>query len=403
MSFPDRDGFWLDTYKFIKDNFNPQDSIVAPTEFNEKFDTVVDYFLINREDKAKNFQWVVLHKGQLDSLEIGFLKQTQRFLNPVYANEVFIVFANNDLLPKLDRNSIHIKSLLDYLAKTIHQGEQSQSTTSTTQTRFPPTNLTPAVYVGDYTALIKNRYGHKMYVDTRDLSVAPHLLMDGHWEPWITKLFLTLVKPGMNVVEVGSNIGYYSLLAASRIGNNGFIHCFEANPHICELLRRNLDINGFIPLSKCINKAVSDRQEKTKFRIQKNYLGGSFLCFSQAHKQPGEDVEIINIESTSLDEELGTDYRIDLLKIDAEGAEPVIIPGASNLLKNNQNIKIILEFNMDHFTPEYGEDRDPEKHLELLRNSGFKINLITEDSKYHEVSNAEIINNPNNQELLLFR
>ena len=400
MSFPAHDNFWLNTYTFVKGNLHPQDTIVASTEFREKFNKVTEYLLIEREDRAEEFQWVILHKGKLNCVEIGFLQQTQRYLNPVYANEVFIVFSSHDHLPQLDVNSPHIKPLLDYLTKAIRNEKYSGYPGPT---NFSSTTVVPAVYLGDYTALIKNKYGHKMYVDTRDLSLAPHLLMDGYWEPWITKLFLTLVKPGMNIVEVGSNIGYYSLLGASIIGKNGFIHCFEANPHLCELLRRNLDINGFIPVSKSINKAVSDRQGKTKFRIQTDYLGGSFMCFSYAHQQPGKNVEIIEIESTSLDKELGQDYRVDLLKIDAEGAEPVIIPGAYNLLKNNQDIKIIVEFHMDHFTPEYGEDRDPDLYLQSFRDLGFKINLIAEDSKYHEVSNAEIINNPYNQELFLFR
>ncbi len=399
MSFPDSDNFWLNAYTFVKKNFHPQDAIVAPQEFREKFDLVVDYLLIDRGERAQNFQWVILHKGQLDRIGIEFLKQTQRDLNPVYANEVFVIFSSYDRLPKLELNSLHLKSLSDYLTKTIREENKRDRPTAI---NFPSASFVPAVYLGDYTALIKNKYGHKMYVDTRDLSLTPHLLMDGHWEPWITKLFLTLVKPGMKVVEIGSNMGYYSLLAASRIGKNGFVHCFEANPHLCQLLQKNININGYTSRVQCINKAVTNNQDKIKFRIDKNYLGGSYICFSKLQERQDEFVEIIDIESTFLDKELGKDYNIDLLKIDAEGAEPLIIQGAESVLEKNKDLKIIMEFNIDYFTAKYG-DRDPEEHLKILRNLGFKINLIDENSHYHPVSNSEIINSTDNQELLIFR
>jgi FkbM family methyltransferase len=398
MSFPDRDSFWSNTYAFVKNHFHPQDNIVAPQEFREKFDRVTDYLLIDREDRAKNFQWIILHKGQLELIEIDFLKQTQRDLNPVYANEVFVVFTTRDSLPKLELDSLHLQSLADYLTKTSYPKNKSDRHTQVTA----PTSLIPAVYLGNYTALIKNKYGHKMYLDTRDCSLTPHLLLDGTWEPWITKLFLSLVKPGMQVVEIGSNIGYYSLLAASRIGKDGFIYCFEANPHLCQLLQKNININGYTSRVKCFNKAVTNELDKIKFRIDKNYLGGSYICFSPLQEQPDQFVEIIEVESTFLDKELESCDRVDLLKIDAEGAEPLIIKGAEKFLRKNQDIKIIMEFNLDYFTAKYG-DRNPEEHLKILRDLGFKINLIDETASYHPVSNAQILNNPENQELLIFR
>ncbi|BAU64219.1 FkbM family methyltransferase [Stanieria sp. NIES-3757] len=260
-------------------------------------------------------------------------------------------------------------------------------------------NPIPAIYLGHNLALTRTIYGHKLFVDTRDISLTPHLLLDGYWESWISKFFLNLVKPGMRVVEVGSNIGYYSLLAASQVGTSGFIYSFEANPQIYNLLKKNLEINGFLPISNCINKAVTDRAGTVKFKILKEYLGGSSVCRSEQQELVGQEAEIIEIESISLDLELGNNAQVDILKIDAEGAEPLIIKGAINLLKNNQNIKVMLEFHIDHFE---NKERAYE-YLELMRHLGFKINLITEDSLINPVNDQELINYPKNHELFLFR
>ncbi len=286
----------------------------------------------------------------------------------------------------------------------------------------------PSVYVGNNTVLTRTIYGQKLFVNTQDLSLAPHLLLNRYWEKGVSDFFVKLIKPGMRVVEVGGNVGYYSVLAASKIGANGYIHTFEANPTMHKLLQKNMDINGFLPISKCINKAVSDRIDTVKFKILSEHLGGSYLCeglsLPRTAKMPpaGGDIassskggactprqastretadvaaEIIEVESTCLDLELGEDYPIDVLKIDAEGAEPLILKGAINLLKNNHNIKIILEFCINNFP-----NSDAEEYLNFLRNLGFKLYLIGSNSKYKPVSNAEIINNNQTQELFLSR
>lgn len=256
----------------------------------------------------------------------------------------------------------------------------------------------PSVYVGNNTVLTRTIYGQKLFVNTQDLSLAPHLLLNRYWEKEVSDFLIKLLKPGMRVVEVGSNVGYYSVLVASRIGSNGYIHTFEANPNMHKLLQKNMDINGFLPRAKCINKAVSDRRDKVKFKILSEHLGSSHLCESSTREAAEMEAEIIEVESTCLDIELGEDYRIDILKIDAEGAEPLILKGAINLLKNNQNIKIILEFCIDNFS-----NSNAEEYLNFLRNLGFKLCLIGSNSKYKSVSNAEIMNNNQTQELFLFR
>jgi hypothetical protein len=88
----------------------------------------------------------------------------------------------------------------------------------------------PQTYLGDHTLLMQTIFGHTMYLDSRDISLTPHLLRQGCWEPDVTRFFLRIVKPGMRVVEVGANVGYYTLLACSLVGPTGRVTAFEANP-----------------------------------------------------------------------------------------------------------------------------------------------------------------------------
>lgn len=97
-----------------------------------------------------------------------------------------------------------------------------------------------AIYLGNNRAVTTTVYGHKILVDTRDVSLSPHILIDGFWEKWITDVFLRMVKPGMRVVGIGSNIGFYSLLTADRVGENGFVTCFDANAELADLTFHSL-------------------------------------------------------------------------------------------------------------------------------------------------------------------
>jgi predicted O-methyltransferase YrrM len=72
----------------------------------------------------------------------------------------------------------------------------------------------------------------------------PSLVVRGYWEPGVTRALLRLVRPGQHVVEVGANVGWYSLLFASRVAPGGSVTTFEANPRMVELLRRTLVANG---------------------------------------------------------------------------------------------------------------------------------------------------------------
>ena len=100
-------------------------------------------------------------------------------------------------------------------------------------------------YLGAHVALCRVLGRFKMFVDTNDIDLSTHLMLDGYWEMWVTEAMCRLVRPGMVVADIGANLGYFALLMAELVGPDGFVHAFEPNPHIARQLRQSLDINSF--------------------------------------------------------------------------------------------------------------------------------------------------------------
>ena len=90
--------------------------------------------------------------------------------------------------------------------------------------------------------------------------------MDGVNEKYETELFKKMVQDGMVVVDIGANIGYYTLIAAKLVGNKGIVYAFEPEPSNYELLCQNIAINGYTNVVP-IEKAVSKTSGKTKLYV----------------------------------------------------------------------------------------------------------------------------------------
>ena len=284
-----------------------------------------------------------------------------------FANEVFVIFGANskELSSKMLR---HSQALLDKIKNLVSHAIQ----------HIPAATSRQSIYLGNNRALTKTAFGHKIVVDTRDLSLAPHILLDGVWESWITKVFLDFVRPGMSVIDIGANVGFYSLLAADRIGENGCLTCFEANPEMATLVFHNLDLNGFNGRSTIVNKAVYSHSTNLEFKIYENYMGSSSLWADENHAAAYHDkLKIIDVETISLDEYFPHDQKIDLMKIDAEGAEPYILKGAKRIIENNPNIVIIMEFAPPVLEVSYGSI---ETFYEEIADFGLNIYKINTDS-----------------------
>jgi len=182
--------------------------------------------------------------------------------------------------------------------------------------------------------------GQKLYVKADSSHIANSLLTLGGWEKLETEIFLSLLKPDMTVVDVGAHVGYYTLLAAKRVKQ---VFCFEPDPETFGLLNRSIQVNGYSNV-RCFQKAVSDKTGLAHFHIDSEAWANS-LCSDNV----GNPVNHLEVETISLDElyESGAlGDRVDLLKIDAQGAEALVLDGAKKLLSSCRPI-VFLELEPD--------------------------------------------------------
>jgi FkbM family methyltransferase len=186
----------------------------------------------------------------------------------------------------------------------------------------------------------------------------------GTFEPHETQLASNYLRPGMTFVDVGANVGYYTALAAMRVGGNGGrVVAFEPSLYAFERLQGMLDANRLEHVA-AIHAGLSDMPGKLKL-----YLGVA----SNNHTPtmvPHENATFTDVNVTTLDaeiERLGID-KIDLIKIDVEGYEPRVLAGAQRLLRERRIRAILCEFN-EHWLRRAGSD--PQQLEQILREAGF--------------------------------
>ena len=232
-----------------------------------------------------------------------------------------------------------------------------------------------------------NLQGNKIYVNAADRDIFPILLTMGDWEePYEMELFKQMVKEGMVVVDIGANIGYYTLIAAKLVGNKGTVYAFEPMPSNYELLCKNIEVNGYTNVVP-VQKAVSNKQGEAKFWFEGDWSGSpSFSKYCVLAVSKHETLEkggFIEVETISLDEFFENtvkNIKADVIKVDTGGGEGLIIDGAEKVLKSN-NLKIFLEFWPDALR-DLGTE--PVELLCKLQEFGFEIRFINETKQCPE-------------------
>ena len=234
------------------------------------------------------------------------------------------------------------------------------------------------VYFGDHTALVATRWGAKMLVDTRDAMVAPWLVLDGLWESHVTGWLQQTLTPGQVFVDVGANIGYFTLLGATLVGPEGRCVGIEAHPRMAELLQRNVIINGLHGYVTTWQRAAWSEPTELKLHLRQNFASNSRVgsIGPDALRRLGDTEEIIEVEAVRLDDLLADLPRIDVMKVDVEGAEVQVFSGLSRILAANPAITIIFEWSPGQIV-DVGDD--PSALLHLLTSQGFRFRLMEDD------------------------
>ena len=170
--------------------------------------------------------------------------------------------------------------------------------------------------------LYKTAYGDYFWLDKMhylDLEI----INTSVWEPKSTEAIKKIVKNGDIVLDIGANIGYYSVLLSKLVGDSGRVIAFEPTKHYGEVLKKNLEVNRISNVS-VQEYALSDRDEKDTI-----FIGESSATINWAYDERDKEGSEIIIKKKLDDivDDLGLD-KIDFIKIDIDGHEPAFLKGA---------------------------------------------------------------------------
>jgi len=180
--------------------------------------------------------------------------------------------------------------------------------------------------------------GFKIKVVTQGYigDISTELLFKGIHEPLTTKLFKRYIREGDVVVDIGANIGYFTLLASLLAGIKGKVFAFEPEYNNMLQLDDNLRLNHFTNVTP-IKVALSDYNGRTKLFLSSSENAKHSLIELREH----DGTTLVDV--AKLDDILPPNMKVDFLKSDTEGNELQVLKGAKEVIKRSYDIKLLVE------------------------------------------------------------
>lgn len=172
-----------------------------------------------------------------------------------------------------------------------------------------------------------------------DHFISRELVDRGIWEPFETEVLLSHLREGSVFLDLGANIGYYTVLASKRCGPGGRVHAFEPEPGNFSLLERNVALNGCENV-RLVHAAASDADGQTELYLSDFNQGDHRLYQNEAGR------EHVRVRTVAIDSYFaGSSAVVDLVKMDTQGCEARIVEGMNHLLDANRGrLAMIVEY-----------------------------------------------------------
>lgn len=198
-------------------------------------------------------------------------------------------------------------------------------------------------------------------------SIAREVCFTGQYEPQDTALVKALLGAGMTFVDVGANWGYFTLLASHLVGASGRVVSFEPDPRLFPILKENIAQNN---LSNVTALQLAAATEAGTLMMAGYDEAGDNQGLSRLVENAGVNEKLFPVQTQSVDtmlDELGIE-RVDLLKMDIEGAEELALRGMSKGLSGDRYSCILLEI---HPTILAERGRTAEDVVDLMLKAGY--------------------------------
>ncbi len=200
-------------------------------------------------------------------------------------------------------------------------------------------------YVGNGRMLVAPVSGGGLLVPADDLSLMPELVTRGTYDVPLTAFVREQVQPGDVAIDVGAHVGLFTLLLAYEVWERGRVIDYEPNPPLLGLLRDNVAMNWLDERVEIEPRAAAARTGRLQLLAPRRFtmLAGTRDESAVLASHPGEAVDRVEVEAVALDEQLGRFERIDLIKVDVEGAEEQVFAGMAGLLDSGTVRRVSFE------------------------------------------------------------
>ncbi|MDP3981065.1 MAG: FkbM family methyltransferase [Chlamydiota bacterium] len=238
-------------------------------------------------------------------------------------------------------------------------------------------------YVVEYLS----KEGFSIILSVNDPAISKPILCIQQYEKNVKDQIIAHLKDETCFVDIGANLGYFTLMAATRC-TQGKVICFEPDPHNYSLLKASIALNALEDRIQAYPFAVSNNSDEVYFSDlgYTNFLGSRFTAKDEQtlkERMQGKDIPLKKIRAVSLDEFL--DHQaIDLIKIDIEGYEPLAFQGMIKHLSKYHPV-IITEFAPGTIT--HISKTEPSELLHLFVNLGYTLNIIELNGNILECNN----------------
>jgi FkbM family methyltransferase len=211
-----------------------------------------------------------------------------------------------------------------------------------------------------------------MVLDALDRTISERIFVDGVWEENETKFLAAILKPGMVFLDIGANIGYFTLFGSELVGTVGKVIAFEPEPSRFSLLTANVRQSPRENVHP-VNKAVSN-------------ITGAAMLFLASAKNPGDHRlfdtpdhrSCVEIQTIRLDDYFVEGQEVvDVIKMDIQGSEMLALQGMVRVLDSNKRVTILTEFWKQGIR---NSGYDPKLVLDFLRDHGFSLNLFEKNT-----------------------
>ena len=208
--------------------------------------------------------------------------------------------------------------------------------------------------------------GIQVALDRADYSVSVPIIRSGQWEPHVERVLRDLLTPGAVFVDIGANVGWHSALAASIVGSQGLVYAIEPNPHNVRLIAHTIERNQLGQV-RLLPFALSESMGIATFSTGVGSNGG----FTSGDRAQAIDPTTTMVPTMRFDD-LAIAH-VDVIKIDVEGAEPIVLRGAAATIERDHPA-IVFEFSAE-MTQRIGgvAARD---HLGQFESYGYELSII---------------------------